>query len=182
MVKKSACNAEDLDSIPESGRSPGGENGYQLQNSCLDKSMDRGAQWAIVHAVTKNWTQLSLTYTHTHRPMAAWSRHLNQRKQVSLPGFLTHKNGDNSCVLFLATKFQWNLLLSHRQLIHYYKSTGSRKRKKFSYQLERGIRYLNLKQDSGDTNREGKQALRISEITKVSTPSWKICTEYKRHA
>ena len=132
MVKKSACNAEDLDSIPESGRSPGEENGYPLQNSCLDNSMGRGAQQATVHAVTKSWTQLSLTHTHihTHRSMAAWSRHLNQRKQVSLPGFLTHKNGDNSCVLFLATKFQWNLLLSHRQLIHYYKSNGSRKRKK----------------------------------------------------
>jgi len=29
--------------IPESGRSPGGGNGYPLQYSCLENSMDRGA-------------------------------------------------------------------------------------------------------------------------------------------
>ena len=28
--------------------------------------MDRGAWWATVHEVTKNWTQLSWTNTHTH--------------------------------------------------------------------------------------------------------------------
>ena len=39
--KESACNARDLDSIPESGRYPGGGNGYQLQYSCLENPMDR---------------------------------------------------------------------------------------------------------------------------------------------
>ena len=29
--------------IPESGRSPGGENGIPLQYSCWENSMDRGA-------------------------------------------------------------------------------------------------------------------------------------------
>ena len=38
---------------------PGEGNGNPLQNSCLENSMDRGAWWAVVHAVTKNWTQLS---------------------------------------------------------------------------------------------------------------------------
>ena len=33
--KESACNAGDLGSIPGSGRSLGGGNGYQLQHSCL---------------------------------------------------------------------------------------------------------------------------------------------------
>jgi len=32
--KESACNAGDADSIPGSGRSPGGGNGYPLQYSC----------------------------------------------------------------------------------------------------------------------------------------------------
>ena len=41
--KASACNAGDLGLIPESGRSPGGKNGYSLQYSCLENSMDRGA-------------------------------------------------------------------------------------------------------------------------------------------
>ena len=39
--KESACNAGDLGSIPQSGRSPGEENGYPLQYSCLKNSMDR---------------------------------------------------------------------------------------------------------------------------------------------
>ena len=34
--KESACNAGDLNSIPWSGRSPGEENGYPLQYSCLE--------------------------------------------------------------------------------------------------------------------------------------------------
>ena len=34
-------------------------NGYQLQYSCLQNSMDRGARQATVHGVTKSWTQLS---------------------------------------------------------------------------------------------------------------------------
>ena len=33
--KESACNVEDLDSIPGLGRSPGGGNGYPLQYSGL---------------------------------------------------------------------------------------------------------------------------------------------------
>ena len=35
--KESASNAGDLGSIPGSGRSPGEENGYPLQYSCLEK-------------------------------------------------------------------------------------------------------------------------------------------------
>ena len=54
--KESACNAGDLASIPEWGRSPGEENGNPLQYSCLGNPMDRGARWATVHGVTKNQT------------------------------------------------------------------------------------------------------------------------------
>ena len=54
MVKESACNAGDLDSIPGLVRSLGEGNGYPLQYSCPEKArMDRGASWAIVHMVTK---------------------------------------------------------------------------------------------------------------------------------
>ena len=53
--KESACNAGDPGSIPELGRSPGEENGYPLQYSCLGNPMDRGTGWAIVHEVTKSW-------------------------------------------------------------------------------------------------------------------------------
>ena len=44
--KESASNAGDPGSISESGRSPGEENGYPLQYSCLENSMDRGVRWA----------------------------------------------------------------------------------------------------------------------------------------
>ena len=39
--KDSTCNARDLGLIPGLGRSPGEENGYPLQYSCLENSMDR---------------------------------------------------------------------------------------------------------------------------------------------
>ena len=51
--KESAHNAEDLGSIPGSGRSPGGGHGNPLECSCLENSMDRGAWQAIVHGVEK---------------------------------------------------------------------------------------------------------------------------------
>ena len=47
-----------MDSIPESGRSPGEDNGNPLQYSCLGNPMDRGAWWATVYEVTKSQTQL----------------------------------------------------------------------------------------------------------------------------
>ena len=40
MVKKSACNAGDLGSIPGLGRSPGKRKGYPLQYAGLENSMD----------------------------------------------------------------------------------------------------------------------------------------------
>ena len=52
-------SAGDPGSISGSGRSPGEGNGYLLQHSCLENSMDRGAWWAIVHGVTKSQTRLS---------------------------------------------------------------------------------------------------------------------------
>ena len=39
--KESACSVRDLGSIPGSGRSPGEGNGYPLQYSYLENSMDR---------------------------------------------------------------------------------------------------------------------------------------------
>ena len=35
-----------MDSVPGSGRSPGGGHGNPLQCSCLENPMDRGAWWA----------------------------------------------------------------------------------------------------------------------------------------
>ena len=49
--KDSACNAGDPGSISGWGRSPGEGNGYPLQFSSLEISMDRGAWQATVCGV-----------------------------------------------------------------------------------------------------------------------------------
>ena len=54
-----AGDARDMGSIPGLGRSPGVGNSNPLQYSGLENPMDRGAWWATVHSIAKNWTQLS---------------------------------------------------------------------------------------------------------------------------
>ena len=59
MVKNppaNAADAEDADSIPRSGRSPGGGNGKPFQYSRLENPMDRKAWQATVHQVSKSRT------------------------------------------------------------------------------------------------------------------------------
>ena len=59
VVKNLPANAEDLSDmevIPVSGRLPGGGHGNQLQYSCMENPMDRGAWQATVHRVAKSQT------------------------------------------------------------------------------------------------------------------------------
>ena len=64
--KESTCSAgatRDMDSIPGSGRSPGGGYGNPLHYSCLKNPRDKGSWLTTVHTVAKGWTrvkQLSL--------------------------------------------------------------------------------------------------------------------------
>ena len=61
-LKESSCNAGDLGSMPGLERFPGEGNGYLLQYSYLENSMnsmDRGVWQATVHGVTKSQTRLS---------------------------------------------------------------------------------------------------------------------------
>ena len=57
--KESACKGRDhlqhrrQGLIPGLRRSPGEGNGNPHQYSCLEKPMDRGAWWAIVHEVAR---------------------------------------------------------------------------------------------------------------------------------
>ena len=50
--KESASNAGDLGSVPASGRSPGGGHGTQLQDPCLENSVDKGAGRVAVPGIT----------------------------------------------------------------------------------------------------------------------------------
>ena len=63
-----AGNAEDVGSIPGSGRSPGEENGNPLQYSCLERPH---GQWSLVgyclNRVEKSRTQLKRLRMHIQR-------------------------------------------------------------------------------------------------------------------
>ena len=56
LIKKSACNAGDLGSVPELGRSPGGGHGNLLLYSCLENLIDKGAWQSAVHRITQTRT------------------------------------------------------------------------------------------------------------------------------
>ena len=56
--KESACSTRDLGLFPGSGSSPEEQNGYPLQYSCLENSMDRGAWQPTVLVFTKSRTRL----------------------------------------------------------------------------------------------------------------------------
>ena len=72
--KEPACqwrlDVRHTNSIPGSGRSLGEGNGNQLQYSCLENPMDRGAWWATVHRFAWSWTQLKRLSTSWH----GWNR------------------------------------------------------------------------------------------------------------
>ena len=62
--KESACNRGDLGLIPGLGRYPGEGNGYPLQYSVLENSMDRGGWQTTAHGVVKSQTLLSDFHFH----------------------------------------------------------------------------------------------------------------------
>ena len=57
LVLKNPCaNAGDVGSMPESGRSPGGEHGCPLQKSCPKNPHGPRSLRASVHSVAQSWT------------------------------------------------------------------------------------------------------------------------------
>ena len=56
VVKNSPANAGDVREavlIPGLGRSPGGEHGNPLQDSCLENTMERRGWWATAREVAQ---------------------------------------------------------------------------------------------------------------------------------
>ena len=61
VVKNPPANARDIrdmDSIPGLEKFLGEGNGYPLQYSFLENSMDKGAWLTTAHRVIKSWTKL----------------------------------------------------------------------------------------------------------------------------
>ena len=91
VVKNLPDNAGDIrdaGSNPGLGRSPEEGNGDPVQYPCLERSMDRGAQWAVVHGVAQSQTRLS-TCAHMHyvgektRTMKSLYTFLSSQEQLS---------------------------------------------------------------------------------------------------
>ena len=53
VVQNPPANAEDVSSVPGSGRSPGVGNGSPLQYSCLENPKDRGVWQATAYGVAR---------------------------------------------------------------------------------------------------------------------------------
>ena len=78
MVKNSLANAgdiRDMNSIPGSGRCPGGGHGNPLQYSCPENPMDRGAWQAAVHSFTESDTIEATQHARVQAPKALYGFH-----------------------------------------------------------------------------------------------------------
>ena len=105
--KKSACSVGVPGSSPQLGGSPGEGNGYPLQYSCLENSMDRGAWQATVPGVAKSQTWLSDFHFHP-----AFPTHLPKRLPLLHCIFLPPTLIDHRSVgLFLGSLFYCSICL-----------------------------------------------------------------------
>ena len=85
--KESACNAGNSGSIPAMGRSHGERNGYPLQYSWLENSMDRIALQATLHGsqrVGHYWVTISISYTYIYMYLSGRSGFKQRSKNVSV--------------------------------------------------------------------------------------------------
>ena len=97
VVKNLPAKAENVVSIPGSGRSFGEANGNPLQCSCLGKPKDRGDWWATVHGIP--WTEypgrLQSMGSQRARHILA-TEHTHTRMHPSQQGKCRHKTDDKT--------------------------------------------------------------------------------------
>ena len=74
MVKNLPTNAEDVDSILRSGRSPGEGNGSSLPYSCLGNCMDIGAWWTTVHVVLRELREIKHKRLNNNKTANRWKQ------------------------------------------------------------------------------------------------------------
>ena len=81
-IQETACSVGGVSSLPGSGRSPGEGNGNQLQCSCLEHYMDRGAWWATVHGLTRVRHDLVTRPPPLHNPRLFESREKGRQGKI----------------------------------------------------------------------------------------------------
>ena len=94
-VKNLPANVGDIgdtDSIPVSGRSPGGGNSNLIQCSCMENPMDRSAWQATVHGVSKSWTWLNIHM---------WWKNLNKLLANQIVLWSYKSNAKNVCTYII---------------------------------------------------------------------------------
>ena len=97
--KGSACNEGDLGLIPGMGRSPGEGNGYALQYSGLENSVDKGAWQSILHRVQSighNWATFTFKFNEF------------QLKRVSPSNSIFHRNRTKNFTICIETQKTMN--------------------------------------------------------------------------
>ena len=83
--KESTCNAGDLGSIPQLGRSPGGGHDNPLQNSCLEyphgqRSLVDYSPWGCKELDTTEWLS---TRDMTKESVLGYKKHVREKKEAN---------------------------------------------------------------------------------------------------
>ena len=107
--KESACNPGDLASIPGLGKLTGEGNGYPLQYSGLENSMD-----CIVHGVTKSRTQLSDFHFHQWYQSLSliWTNSETKTCRITLIVWRCKCNILQTETVYIFLPWKWKRLLS----------------------------------------------------------------------
>ena len=102
----SAGDIRDTGLIPGSGRSPGGGHDHQLQHSCLENCMDRGAWSAPMNGVEESWMWLT---THTHSKNLWRTVVLSKMLERRNRNFFGHSGSKNRLINMSQLENKWML-------------------------------------------------------------------------